>query len=295
MAKKRTKTKSLEGNENREPPFSLFTWRASIPLCDDLWLGMQAQNIAIVDSIVRHFEQQALQHYYEHDRFSMEHLAPLSAMSQMWVFALYEFLRTRLQRASKLIGYSEKLAAQKTAEERAAYEKKINDEAKERAKFIKIAPHFYANHVGSVSNPGFIKAIRDYREEIKHLFRDVEAIRLPLAKHEIAGTKNERFFAEAPGYGRVDTMTGSMYWQINPAEDGYVDLINRHKLADAFMSMKRAKARMPQGIEGFRVANVSLARAQLKARLKDRAVVRDAKATSKKKSPRERQRSKSKT
>jgi hypothetical protein len=280
MAKKRTKTKSLD-HDDSEPLFNLFTWRASIPLCDDLWLGMQAQNIAIVDHIIRHFEQQALQHYYANDSFSMEHLAPLSAMSQMWVFALYEFLRTWLERASKLIGYSEKLAAQKTPEERAAYEKKIDDEAKARAKFIKIAPHFYTRHVSSVGDPDFIKAIRDYREEIKHLFRDVEAIRLPLAKHVIAGTKTERFMAEAPGYGRVDTMTGSMYWQINLAEEGYVDVINRHKLADAFMSMNRAKARMPQGIEGFEVENVSLARARLKARLKARTVERDTDAPSK--------------
>jgi hypothetical protein len=100
MAKKRAKTKSLRTDYDVGPPFNLFTWRASIPLCDDLWLGMQAQNIAIVDSVIRHFEQQALQHYYANDRFSMEHLAPLSAMSQMWVFALYEFLRTWLQRAS---------------------------------------------------------------------------------------------------------------------------------------------------------------------------------------------------
>jgi hypothetical protein len=89
-----------------EPEFNLFTWHASIPLCDDLWLGMQAQNIAIVDHIVRQFEQQALQRYYAEDRFSIADLAPLSALSQMWVFALYEFLRTWMQRASKLIGYS---------------------------------------------------------------------------------------------------------------------------------------------------------------------------------------------
>ena len=87
--------------------------------------------------------------------------------------------------------------------------------------------------------------------------------------------------AEAPGYGRVDTMTGSMYWQINLAEEGYVDVINRYKLADAFMSMNRAKARMPQGIEGFEVENVSLAGARLKARLKARTVARDTDAPSK--------------
>jgi hypothetical protein len=239
-----------------DPPFSLFVWRSSIPLCDDLWLGMQAQNIAIVDRIVRHFEQEALQHYYAHDSFSMEHLAPLSAMSQMWVFALYEFLRTWLQRASKLIGYSEGLAAQKTTGERSAYMQKITDETKERAKHKRLAPVFYMRHVERVGDAEFITSVKEYRNEVKHLFRDVEAIRLPLAKHEMAGTKSERFMAEAPGYGRVDTFSGSMYWQINLA-DGYVDVINRHKLADAFMSMKRALVRNTKAMEGFSVVRAS--------------------------------------
>jgi hypothetical protein len=268
MVKKQSKTKA-KGRDDEEEPFHLFMWRYSIPLCDDLWLGMQAQNIAIVDSIIRHFEQQALQHYYANDSFSIADLAPLSAMSQMWVFALYEFLRTWLQRASKLIGYSEKLATQKTPEEREAYMQKITDETKERAKHIRIAPNYYAKHVGRVGNAEFIKDIREYRDEIKHLFRHVEAIRLPLAKHEMAGSKNERFMAEAPGYGRVDTLTGSMYWQINLG-DGYVDVINRHKLADAFMSMKRAMARKPERMKGFSVMNFSRVRARAAGRDPDR-------------------------
>jgi hypothetical protein len=46
---------------------------------------MQAQNIAVVDRIVRHFEHEALEDFYKHDRFSMDSLYPLSAMSQVWV------------------------------------------------------------------------------------------------------------------------------------------------------------------------------------------------------------------
>jgi hypothetical protein len=285
MAKKR----STSMNDD-EPPFNLFTWRSSIPLCDDLWLGMQAQNIAIVDHIIRQFEQQALQRYYAEDSFSIADLAPLSAVSQMWVFALYEFLRTWMQRASKLIGYFEKLAAQKTPEEREAYMQKITDEAKERAKHIRIAPQFYTVHVGRVGNSDFIKGIREYRDEIKHLFRSVEAIRLPLAKHEMAGSKSEKFMAEAPGYGRVDTQTGSMYWQIN-LPDGYVDVINRHNLADGFMSMKRALARKREGTADFSVVNISRVRSRLKARLKARTAGRDPGAATKRKTPPRKRRS----
>jgi hypothetical protein len=169
----------------------MFTWRSGIPLCDDLWLGMQAQNIAIVDRIVRHFEHEALEGFYKNDSFSIDDLYSLSAMTQVWVFALYEFLRTWLQRASKLIGYGERSAALKTDEERAAYLKTIEVEAQEKAKHVKLAPVFYYEHVAQVGDEKFIKSVRDYRESIKELLRDVEAIRMPLAKHEIAGTKRE--------------------------------------------------------------------------------------------------------
>jgi hypothetical protein len=169
----------------KEEPWNMFAWRFGIPLCDDLWLGMQAQNIAIVDRIVRHFEHAALEEFYRNDRFSIDDLYPLSAMSQVWVFALYEFLRTWLQRASKLIGYGERLAALKTDEQRAAYLKAIEEEAQEKAKHVKLAPVFYYEHVAQIGDEKFIKSIRDYRESIKDLFRDVEAIRMPLANMKL--------------------------------------------------------------------------------------------------------------
>jgi hypothetical protein len=224
----------------QEPAWSMLEWRASIPLCDDVWLGMQAQNIAIVDRIVRHFERVALDGFYENDRFSMDDLLPLSAMSQVWVFALYEFLRTWVQRASKLIRYSERLASMKTEGERADVMKQFEAETQERAKHIKLAPFFYADHVARIVDTDFIRSIREYRDSIKQLFQDAEAIRVPLAKHEIGGAKAEGLMAEAPGYGRVNLMTGSMYWQIVLA-DGGVDVIDRHSLADRFFGTEKPK------------------------------------------------------
>jgi hypothetical protein len=225
-----------------EVPWNMLEWRDSIPLCDDLWLGMQAQNIAIVDRIVRHFEQQALDGFYDTDRFSMDDLLPLSAMSQVWVFALYEFLRTWLQRASTLIGYAEKLAALRTAKERAEYVITVETMVREKARHVKAAPVFYYEHIAKIGDQKFIKSIRDYRQSIKELFRDVEAIRIPLAKHEIAGSKNHKLFAEAPGYGRVNQLSGSMYWHVVFA-DGALGIIDRHSLADRFFGTERPPER----------------------------------------------------
>jgi hypothetical protein len=44
-----------------EKDFNLFKWSDDIPLCDDVWLGMQARNIAIVDlEVVRIIEADML-------------------------------------------------------------------------------------------------------------------------------------------------------------------------------------------------------------------------------------------
>ena len=192
--------KQFEEPSVEEPEWNMLTWVVGIPLCDAVWLGMQAQNI--VDRIVRHFESVALEGFYENDRFSLDDLMPLSAMSQVWIFALYEFLRTWLQRAGRLISYSERLAALKTEAEREEYLNKIKAETSEKTKHVKLAPICYADHVARIGDEKFIKSLKDYRESVKLLFRDVEAVRIPLAKHEIAGKKMRGSWQKLPAMAK---------------------------------------------------------------------------------------------
>jgi hypothetical protein len=57
--------------------FSVLGWADTIPLCDDLWLRMQAQNIAVVDiSIIRVLELQALRVHAQEERTPIELLMP---------------------------------------------------------------------------------------------------------------------------------------------------------------------------------------------------------------------------
>src|SRR5258707_15054651 len=39
----------LVGEAPMSDEFNVFIWSMAIPLCDDLWLGMKARNIAIID------------------------------------------------------------------------------------------------------------------------------------------------------------------------------------------------------------------------------------------------------
>jgi hypothetical protein len=220
----------------REEDFSVYSWCATIPMTDDVYLSMQAQNIAVVDmTILRHLEAQALEEFFsQEDRISQQTLSVLSALSQMWVFALYEFLRTWRQRARALLGFAEKLAKLADDDEREAYMKDINEGVRSKARLVKLAPVFYYDHVAKLSDNRFIAAIREYKAKTDDLFREVEAIRIALAKHEVAG--KEKLFAEAPGYGGVNKLTGSMYWQIVLAED-VVTIIERRELANKFLGI----------------------------------------------------------
>src|SRR5437867_4429876 len=65
--------------------FALFGWVETIPLTDDLWLRMQAQNIAVIQmAVLRPMENSALEEFYANDRYSPETLQTLSSLSQMW-------------------------------------------------------------------------------------------------------------------------------------------------------------------------------------------------------------------
>jgi hypothetical protein len=71
-----------------EKEFDLFKWSSGIPLCDDVWLGMQARNIAIVDlQVIRIIEADMLEEYFKEDR-TPPGLMLLSGMSQMWIFSV---------------------------------------------------------------------------------------------------------------------------------------------------------------------------------------------------------------
>lgn len=158
--------------------FTLYSWVSSIPMTDDVYLSMQAQNIAIIDmTMLRPLEGMALDEFFsDADRVSGLTLSKLSALSQMWVFALYEFLRTWRQRARTLIHFEDEIARRATDSERAAYMKEITEGVTAKARLVKLAPLFHLEHVAKVGDKEFMNAVREYKRKIEALFREVEGI-----------------------------------------------------------------------------------------------------------------------
>jgi hypothetical protein len=93
--------------DDREDTTKVSIWKLlrRLPLCDH-YLGMQALNLNIVDNFLERQEAQLLAEYMEDERTPFPAVLFVSALSQMWVFALYEFLRTWRERAENILRWA---------------------------------------------------------------------------------------------------------------------------------------------------------------------------------------------
>lgn len=242
----------------REKDFNLHTWYATIPMTDDIYLGLQAQNIARVEmSVVRRWEREVLDEQEDDPgNYQGPKYRELMALSQMWVFGLYEFLRTWRQRARALIQFEEKYNNLATGTERDAYLKDILLKAKDKAHLATRFPVFYPDHVAKIADPDFMNSVHGYRDKIEALYDELSAVRMPAAKHELPKKPGGKaLIADAPGIGLPDKVTGSICWPVllhdqqvtirrRDLADKFLDLLGWHEdIETALILAKEAKAR----------------------------------------------------
>jgi len=193
---------------------SELIWK--LPLFDDLFLSMQGQNVMLVDSYLRDLERDLLRELIEIERTPLPATLIVSALSQMWIFAVYELLRTWRQRVKDL-----KRDAQKPAGQQAVHSK--------------LAGPYYQGQLAHLrKKPAYAKELDRAVTLMEPLFRRIEALRMNLAKHEVP--KLHGVPAMAPGYGRIDGMTGSISWQVDLGNN-LVDLVSRRSLADQLKTL----------------------------------------------------------
>lgn len=203
-----------------ELDFSIITSRLrQLPLFDDdMWLGMQAMNVGLVDMVVTQHELELLDEYMEIERTPTQSALTVSALSQMWVYGLYEVLRLWRDRRYQLrklydnSGIDLKLASMPPAGE------------------INLAAHFRRAQLERY------KTDAQYRDSIDHawdrlepIFRMVELFRMNLAKHSVPGAGTA--IPRSPGYGRINMMCGSMTYELLD-KDGFTHFSNRRDIAD---------------------------------------------------------------
>jgi hypothetical protein len=206
-----------------------------LPLLDEVFLGMQAMNVALVDSYLEVWETQLLQEYMERERTPVESTVSVSAFSQMWVFAVYELLRTWRQRVREILKWVDKVGALDGEEREAAVVAKRR-EIDQRASEAHDADVRWQVFERALSEPAFVEELQLALNRTEIAFRHIEAVRMTLAKHELP--RQDGMFAGAPGYGRIDMGNGSISW---PIELGgrEITILARRDLADALRTLTR--------------------------------------------------------
>ena len=194
---------------------------------------MQVQNISMVDLYLDDLETDLLREYLQEEKTPIPSTMFVSAISQMWVFSFYELLRTWRQQVMELTEYGERLSKLE-GDDRL---KTIRDQQRKIEKASSKIPFedvFYRDGFKKVEGSDYIGRLDEAYHIIEPLFRQLESVRVTLAKHEIPKTRGRR--AMAPGYGRIDSITGSITWTIFK-KDEYVEVISRRDIANDCKSL----------------------------------------------------------
>lgn len=190
---------------------------------DDLYLGMQAMNVGIVDSVVTEQEYALLRKWFEIERTPGELATAVSALSQMWIYGLYEVLRMwrdrrfqfeKLRQSGgidlKLEGMSEVEPQNLTIEVRKRQLLRYKNEAAYRER------------------------IETTWSKLEPIYRMTELFRMNLAKHCAPG--NDGVVPRAPGYGRINRWCGAMDYEVVD-KGGYYSILNRRDIADGLRAI----------------------------------------------------------
>ncbi|MDA2939156.1 hypothetical protein MYX75_12955, partial [Acidobacteria bacterium AH-259-A15] len=192
----------LMASQSSRQKVSLANALHSLPLFDDLYLRMQGRNLEIVNQFLGDIEAEA-------DEKNLPELALLSAFSQLWIFGLYELLRTWKQRVRSVVVFGDEIANLSGA----ARKKCIASKKKELEKQTSLTGYpsdkLYRDTFSPAENDAaYIERLDESLTRIQRVYGELEALRMTLAKHEIPKKKNVQ--APMPGYTRWDHVDRSL-------------------------------------------------------------------------------------
>ena len=189
---------------------------------------MQATNVALVDHFIMSLETEARAYRSADAGINGGHAMLLNALSQQWLFAVYELLRTWRERANDVLKWKTNggLELKAAALEGAAKPGDIN-----------LGRDAFARQLRRIiANPTIVKEIEDDLARTYVLFRQLEFLRVALAKHEVSGRPKQ--FARAPGYARIDTWTGSMTYELSN-DFAILGEVTRRSFGDGIRALAR--------------------------------------------------------
>jgi hypothetical protein len=223
--------------EDIDPTKLMAVLRSLELLGEDPYLSSQVTNVGIVDNFLNELEQAALVEEFE-DHPDRAQLFFLSAQTQMWIFALYELLRNWRQRGAEAL----KLA------KNGGFDLKIAHLKKDMG----------FTHHARLARAASLERLKASPERLAQLqldlratylaFRRLETIRISIAKHEESGRPNAPSYA--PGYGRLDTFTGSLKYEISVG-GAILDYVSRRDIADSIRAIDRINPQTDEELAEF--------------------------------------------
>jgi hypothetical protein len=200
----------------------------TFPLFDELFLSMQLTNLDIVDRFLRDQEKALLADYMDSER-TPPWATLVSALSQLWVFGVYELLRTWRQRSRSVLRWAKEFKATPPEQKEARLVAKKQEIVERSTAWSGAAVFHWTDYERVAKDEQFSQRLREAFDRTERLFRRIEALRISLAKHELPGAVGS--FAVAPGYGRIDMGNGSILWEI-VLRGNEVDQVSRREIAD---------------------------------------------------------------
>lgn len=185
---------------------------------DDLFLGMQAMNVGIVDSIITQQEYSLLREWIEIERTPGGSAMAVSALSQMWIYGLYEVLRLWRDRRYQFIklfengGVDLKISSMPEDEP-------VNPTIETRKKQL----------LRFKQDTCYRDRIEKTWANIEPVYRMAELYRINLAKHAAPG--KDAVIPRSPGYGRINRWCGSLDNELVD-KDGHYVTMNRRDIAE---------------------------------------------------------------
>lgn len=183
----------------------------------DTNLRQQAFNLGLVDSFIMQLETQLLRKYLDEESYIRE-AAFVNALSQMWIFAAYELMRTWRQRTKELV----KLAENGGLKARLEHLRKNTG-------YIHPGREIRARQIEQVlADPTLVDHLRVDLRRIHMPYARMEALRISIAKHEVRKSLHP---AHMPVYGRINMSCGSLDYEISNAAVS-LSTMNRRDIAD---------------------------------------------------------------
>jgi hypothetical protein len=196
-------------------------------LGDDPFMRTQAFNLSLVDHFIMRLELELQRRRFDEEKVPVVDTAFLSAQTQMWIFAVYELLRTWRARAKDVVKLAKNGGLTLKAEalgRKLPFEHPAREMRAEQLRRI-------------INSPSVVESITLDLRRTHILYVQLEQVRIALAKHEISG--KPKAVPHAPGLVMFDRWNGSIEYELG-YEGVILGTLSRRDIAECLWALSDA-------------------------------------------------------